>query len=351
MKRSLHFLLTSGLLLWSALTYGQPSDHSRLTAPRVPHATQLGRLPLYFIENHGQVKGPARYYLQGRDRTLFAADDGITFILEPGAKAYQPASTRSAKAARDAYALRLEFVDAQPNASIRGEGTGPVVNLFTGGRENWRTGLPSYSRLVYIDLWPGIDLALIGDIQRVKYEFRVKPGADPHQIRLRYRGADALRIDPSGDLAVDTPLGTLRDQRPFSFQELDGRRAEVKTRYALKAHDHEITFALASYDRTKPLVIDPAVFVYASYLGGTGSDRGGAIAVDNFGTAYILGDTTSPEASFPTGAGFGSLSGADTTYNGGFDTFVAKVLRSGTGLEYVTYIGGSGDDIASGLAV
>ena len=108
---------------------------------------------------------------------------------------------------------------------------------------------------------------------------------------------------------------------------------------------------MASYDRTKSLVIDPAVFVYASYLGGAGEDRGYAIAVDKLGAAYITGYTTSPETSFPTGTGFGSLSGAFTTYKGGFDAFVAKVLPSGTGLEYVTYVGGSGDDVGSGIAV
>jgi len=158
-----------------------------------------------------------------------------------------------------AVALRLEFVGARPDALVQGEGKGPVINLLTGGRENWRTGLPSYPRLVYTDLWPGIDLALIGDIQRVKYELRVKPGADPGQIRLRYRGGDALRLESSGELAVDTPLGTLHDEPPFSFQESDGARAEVRTKYALK-HPAENTFgfALAGYDRTKPLIIDPA---------------------------------------------------------------------------------------------
>jgi pimeloyl-ACP methyl ester carboxylesterase len=353
MQRTHHFLLASALLLWNAFAYGQSIDHPIAAHPRAGLARALGQSSLYFIENHGQVAGPVRYYLLGRDRKLFVGDDSLTIVLEPNASINRHASARSSEINQDAFALRLEFVGARSNALLRDEGTkGPIVNLLTGGREHWRTGLPSYSRLVYKELWPGIDLALIGDTQSIKYEFRVKPGANPDQIRLRYRGGDALRLEPSGDLAVETPLGTLRDQRPFSFQESDGPRVEVKTQYALIASEAEtFGFDLASYDCTKPLVIDPAVFVYASYLGGAGEDRGTAIAVDASGAAYITGNTTSSEASFPTGAGFGSLPGADTTYDSGLDAFVAKVQPSGTSLQYVTYIGGNGNDVASGIAV
>jgi collagen triple helix repeat protein/beta-propeller repeat-containing protein len=353
-QQSQQALITGGLLLWATLAHGQASDGSpgAGTARAAGFATWQGRPPLYFIANQGQVASPVRYYLHGRDRALFAGDDGLTILLASGAGGNRHASMRSSRSNGTAVALRLEFVGARPGARVRGEGKGPRVNLFTGGRENWRTGLPSYPRLVYTDLWPGIDLALIGDVQRVKYEFRVKPGADPGRIRLRYRGGDALRLESSGELTVDTPLGTLRDQRPFSFQETDGARAEIGTSYALidPAGD-TFGFALADYDRTRPLVIDPAVLVYASYLGGADEDRASAIAVDTSGAAYITGDTFSTPASFPTGAGFGSLPGAYTAPSGGRDAFVAKVLPSGTGLEYVTYLGGSGDDQASDIEV
>jgi len=354
MKRKQQFLIASGLLLWSTLVYGQvisvPSGVD--LSPTAGLATWHGRPSLYFIENRGQVANPVRYYLHGRDRALFVGDDGLTIVLESNAGNNRHVSTQSSQSTSTAVALRLEFVGARPDALVKGEGKGPLVNLFTGGRENWRTGLPSYLRLVYADLWPGIDLALIGDVQRVKYEFRVKPGADPEQIRLRYRGGDTLRLESSGELAVDTPLGALRDQRPFSFQESNGRRTEVGTQYELADTEAgTFGFTLASYDRTKPLTIDPAVFVYASYLGGAGEDSGHSVAVDSSGAAYITGHSTSAEVSFPTGTGFGSLLGRDTTYNGGSDAFIAKVMPSGEGLEYVTYVGGSGDDQGDKIAV
>lgn len=352
MRSDKSHLIASGLLLWSTLAYGQAGYHSLSSGASAILASSHGRPPLYFIENRGQVASPVRYYLQGRDRALLVRDDGVTVVLEPDAGNIRQVSVRTSLSTDTAAALRLEFVGARRDALVQGEGKGPRINLLTGGREKWRTNLPSYRRLVYKDLWPGIDLALIGDTRRVKYELTVKPGADPDRIRLRYRGGTALRVEASGELVVSSPVGTLRDQRPVSFQESEGTRAEIRTEYALKdSGENTFGFALANYDRSRPLVIDPAVLVYASYLGGADEDRASAIAVDSSGAAYITGDTLSTQASFPTGAGFGSLPGAYTSYSGGRDAFVAKVLPSGTDLEYVTYIGGSGDDQGSDIAV
>jgi hypothetical protein len=354
MRRRQQFLIAGCLLLWSTMAHAQASNHPRAAGapPTEGLAAWRGRPSLYFIENQGQVAGPVRYYLHGRDRALFVGDNGVTIVLKPNVGSTRHVSMRPSQSTNSAVALRLEFVGARHGALVHGEGKGPLINLLTGGRENWRTGLPSYLRLVYRDLWPGIDMTLIGDLQRVKYEFRVKPGADPDQIRLRYLGGDALRLESSGELALDTPLGTLRDQQPFSFQESARARSEVRTAYALmNPAENTFGFALVGYDRTKPLIIDPAVIVYASYLGGADEDRASKIAVDTFGAAYITGDTFSTETSFPTGTGLGSMPGAYTTHSESRDAFVAKVLPSGTGLEYVTYIGGSGDDQASDIAV
>src|SRR5947209_11682207 len=126
------FLLTGALLLWSVLAYGQLSDDPTSAHPRTGLARSLGQSSLYFIENHGQVAGPARYYLQGRDRTLFVADDGITVVLKPNASINHRVSTHFSESATAAFAMRLEFVGSRTNASLRGEGTKrPVINLVT----------------------------------------------------------------------------------------------------------------------------------------------------------------------------------------------------------------------------
>jgi hypothetical protein len=83
---------------------------------------------------------------------------------------------------------------------------------------------------------------------------------------------------------------------------------------------------------------------YATFLGGSGGDGGGAIAVDGAGSAYVTGETWSSD--FPTTAG-----AFDTSYNGTDDAFVVKVNAAGTGLAYATFLGGSGQDWGGAIGV
>jgi hypothetical protein len=85
--------------------------------------------------------------------------------------------------------------------------------------------------------------------------------------------------------------------------------------------------------------------VYCGYIGGSGTDYGYGIAVDNTGNTYITGETTSTHTTFPV------LSGPDLTHNGGVDAFVSKVNPSGTALLYSGFLGGSGTDSARAIAV
>ena len=91
--------------------------------------------------------------------------------------------------------------------------------------------------MVYENLWPGIDLVYRGAVNRLKYEFLVKPGADPDLIRLRYRGVESLERTANGALAVKTPAGGFEDAPPEAWQEVEGRRVPVAMEYRLDAGD------------------------------------------------------------------------------------------------------------------
>jgi len=141
--------------------------------------------------------------------------------------------------------------------------------------------------------------------------------------------------------------------RPFAFQETETGRKEIPARFALKK-DGRVGFQLATYDRTKPLVIDPAL-VYATYLGGTGDEfsfnsfapNGLKVAVDTNGNVFVAGQTVS--RNFPTRNAYDSTpNGADTNL---CDVFVTKFNTSGNALIYSTYLGGVSNDVAGGIAV
>src|SRR5713101_2301652 len=201
------------------------------------------------------------------------------------------------------WAVKLDFVGANPNPRIEAKDPTPaVVSYFKGRKEEWKAGLSTYGSIVYSDLWPGIDLVYSGTANRLKYTFLAKPGADPAQVRLAYRGVKRIRLNEAGQLEVETPAGGFRDDKPYAYQEVDGRRVEISSAYSLDRKSdgasHRYGFALGSYDRGRPLVLDPVVLVYCGYIGGNGNDVGNGIAVDRSGNAYVVGFTASTQAAF-----------------------------------------------------
>jgi hypothetical protein len=312
--------------------------------------TDFGKMPLYFIPNDGQTDKQVIYYVQGKDKTLYFTPEGVTFALTAAA---QPGSER--------WVVKLDFVDANENVKPVGKAeTGATISYFRGRPEDWRTGISTYSRIVYHTLWRGIDLVYYGTVNKLKYEFVVDPGADPSDIRLAYRGAESVEVDPDGRLKVTTPSGDFSDDVPVAYQERDGKRMEVKLAYKMEGpgptsrHEApgdsaagacEYGFQVGDYDPTLPLVLDPAILVYCGYIGGNSNDSGAGIAVDSGGNCYVTGTTGSSEANFPVTVG------PDLTFNGFSEIFVAKVNSSGTGLVYCGYIGGVMSDRGNAIAV
>jgi hypothetical protein len=248
------------------------------------------------------------------------------------------------------WALKLDFVGANPHARPQGQkATAASINYFKGPQAEWKAGLKTYRSLIYEDLWPGIDLVYAGTASQLKYTFLVKPGADPGQIKLAYRGATELKLSAAGQLEVAAPVGSFRDERPSSYQEVYGQRVEIATSYALEADRtagaQNYGFRVGAYDRSKLLVIDPAVFIYSGYIGGSNNDPALKIAVDGAGNAYVVG-LTSSQATFP------KTVGPQVNYNGNFfDAYVAKVNSAGTALVYAGYIGGAGNEMGFSIAV
>jgi hypothetical protein len=341
-------------------------------ATRSPAQALLGKLPLYFIENRGQEDAQVAYYLQGRDTAVYFTGTGVTFALS-GPKADGAVTDRLSsdsddrlqrgprlpvrrvaltpeRPARERWAVRLDFVGANA-VTPRGEApTAAVVSYFKGGDGPSLAGLKTYGRVVYPELWPGIDLVYTGTAGQLKYTFLVKPGADPDRIQLAYRGASGVDLTSAGQLQISTPVGGFADDRPYAYQEDNGRRDEVPAAFTLATASADgargYGFKVGHYDRRRPLVLDPSVLVYAGYVGGSGDDVANGIAVDTAGNAYIVGTTHSVAPSFPAKVG------PDLIFNGGNgDVFVAKVTADGTDLVYLGYIGGTGEEEGDAIAV
>ena len=227
--------------------------------------------------------------------------------------------------------LRLEGARTNPKAA----GLKPLsgkVNYFIGNDpSHWQVDVPTFARVEYQGVYPGVDLAYYGRDGRLEYDFIVAPGANPAPIRLGFRRAQRLRIDASGDLVLQTGPAPIRFRRPIAYQLVAGVWRPVTSAYRLTGSGLA-GFTLGDYDRRYPLVIDPSL-VYSTYLGGSGFDYGTAIAVNSAGNAYVTGYTSSLD--FPTD------NAEQSFFTGSSAIFVAKLAANGGSLVYSTYLGGS----------
>jgi hypothetical protein len=307
--------------------FGEPAPRMKAVHQKV--AEVHGNLPLTFVENQGQQDDRLRYYTQGFGYAFGFMADHVMITL------HQSGAVSTGSSGGQSLALALRFLDSNAGVKVAGEKRAPgTVNYLRGSDPaEWRTGLASYRNVVYRELWPGIDMVLRGDEGKLKYEFQVRPGASHGAIRLAYAGVEAIALEESGGLRIETALGVLRDSPPVSWQEIRGKRTPVSSRYVL-GQGAAFGFAVGEYDPNHVLVIDPGLD-YSTVLGGQGSESVNDLAVDGHGNAYIVGHTTSTD--FPTTPG-----AFDRTFNGGvMDVFVAKINSDGTSVLYATYLGGT----------
>jgi hypothetical protein len=307
-------------------------------------ANAYAKLPVSFVENRGQTDARARYYAQG---------NGYAFFLTPSSVVLSFAKQQAAPAevqTPEQIALALQFVGRNPQVEPQGaERAAGVVNDLRGSDPSqWHTQIAQYRDVVYRELWPGIDLRLREQSGVLKYEFHVRPGASPADIQLAYGGADGLSVDDAGQLRISTPLGVLQDSAPVSYQDIDGVRVPVSSRYVLGGGanpDGKFSFGVGGYQRDHELVIDPGV-QYTTFLGGNSNETGAGISVDAAGNAFVAGTTQSPN--FPTTSGAFRRTGAAQSFP---DVFVSKLNAAGTALIYSTFVGGSNMEFGNSLAV
>src|SRR5882672_6170798 len=318
---------------------------SGLTSPAIA-ATEArvsesyGKLPLQFEANRGQTDKDVRFLSRGAGHALYlTASEAVLVLTKPDAKAQGKS-----------VALRMSLVGAASKPLVSGLEEQPgKANYFVGrDRSKWRTNVPTYAKVQYKNVYPGIDLVYYGNQRQLEYDFVVAPGADPNKIVLGFKGARKLAIDAQGDLVLHTAGGDIRQHKPIIYQEIDGIRRDIDGGYVRKGANH-VGFQVAAYDPTWPLVIDPVVLSYSTYLGGERADRGVGIAADAAGNAYVTGGTTS--ISFPTTSGaFQPANGAGAV-GAPLDIFVTKLNAAGTAVVYSTYLGGSSNESAGGITV
>jgi hypothetical protein len=273
MKRRFVFLAIALALGLSAPAVGGSGSGSLMPVP-----SPFGPAPLYFIRNQGQAAPEARFYTKTKDYTLWLTKQGLVFDRTNGA------------------ASGLVFKNVNLDVALSAVDPSDYrISYFYGRDESgWITDVPTSRAVLYANLYDGVDLKVYGTEKEVEYDWVVRPGADPSDIRFAYDGAPATGIDIEGDLVVKTSSGEIRHRKPAAYQVIDGRRVAVKASFRNIGRD-EFGFAIGARDRRFALIIDPVVLVSSTYLGGYSYDLPSFIKQDNTGAVYISGFTASKD--------------------------------------------------------
>jgi len=341
------YALSVTLLLLSSMAVMEQPVHEASTNDGVSLSADAGGNPItgpvppqalnavfegHFLENLGQApRSDVAFYAVGEPLSVGFGEGFFEYALGDG-------DGEGGSVVR----VHLGGADA---AEPAGAGALDHPTSFLLGRDpsGWGMGVRSFRQVVYHEAWPGIDLSFELCEDRLKYELLVRPGADVAGIRLVYEGAAGLEVDTgTGALIVRTAAGDIRDEAPWSYQVVDGVRRTVATRYRVDGGD-TVAFDVAPYRQDLPLVIDPALTL-STYLGGSSSDYLWDMTVDSGGSIYVTGCTASTSYPVTSGAYCRTLDGSK-------DIFVSKLKSDGSGLVYSTFLGGSGQDEARGIAV
>lgn len=285
--------------------------------PDSPHG--WGRLPLVFEADPGSGGFMAR------------TAAGVLFFGACGEVRVRGASDK----------IAMSLAGANPRSLPRGMHPMPGRRYyFTGGTEARRPGAALFTKLVYRDVYPGVDLIFYGVEGALEYDLVISPGSSPENIRMRFPGWSRIAVESGGDLVLSSGSGRLMYRRPRVYQQIGHARVEVSGGYSLRGS--AVRFEIGSYREELPLVIDP-VLSYSTVLGGKGDDRASGVATDAAGSIYVAGNTWSADYPKSAQAYRGSL--------GNRDIFVTKLNSAGDAILFSAVIGGSGQDSAQGMAI
>ncbi len=302
-----------------------------------------------FIPNQGQWPGEHAFEANFGGLKAFLSENGAHFVL------YQPDVVHdrlfhATEKPLDLFAIKLDFPGSRPVKPLASDASTVKNHYYLGEPPQWRSNVSNYSRVSQTDIYPGIDLVWAQEEGNLKFDFVVKAGADPKQIRVRYSGAQKMTLK-NGRLHMATSLGELIELAPVAYTDGLAGRTPVNCRFALVNNVLRFEFP-DGYDDSQLLVIDP-VLVFSTYSGSTANNFGFTATPDNSGNFYTAG--TVFDVGFPTTLGAFQEDFIGNTVDPGeglrIDIGILKFNADGSNLLYASYLGGRRDEQPHSLNV
>ncbi len=319
------------------------STFSQAQCSHDAHPTTVAQ-NLAFVQNDGQWEPPVLYKTGlGNLNALFLEKNAFTYVFHHPDQthglheAIYQEPQKQKEILIDGHAYKVHFLGANvPNISGLQKRPYPHSYFIGNDPAKWASDVGVFNKILYDNLYNGINLEAYSEGDAFKYDFIISPGSDVSQIQLQYEGVDDMTIK-KGALILTTSVETIHELEPYAWQMIDGQKQMVECQYHLS--NNIITFRFPKgYDETLPLIIDPVVV--ASTLSGTTGFKnfGHSATFDNGGNIYTAGISFGPGYPATTGAFQSDYGG------GGTDICLSKYNPDGSLLLYATYVGGSNFD-------
>ncbi len=358
MKGNLFLLLTAHICLisdtWAATQPSNTYDAPAAKAEKVKDRFNSGEFSMSsfaFTENKGQVYGydglphpEVKFSFQQGATQIFLLEKGIAYQFtkihypegyqemvrdKGGMQDMEKLQEMQKQIRTETFRMDMTLVGATNNVEISTEGKSADYTNFYNHNV---LDVHSYSKVTYHNVYPGIDWVIYTKGKEVKYDFVVKPGADPSLIKMQFNHQEDLKLNADGSFTLKNSLGNVSEKAPVSFQGL----GFISTQFVLETNT--ISFKLGKYDHKSNLTIDPAIEWSTYYTGATDYN---SCSTDAFGNVYLAGGTT-------TTVGIAS-GGHQNTIGGNSDAYLVKFNSNGV-RQWATYYGGDLSEVAYSCA-
>ncbi len=331
--------LTAGILallaVWTPCNASGTLTNEAASEP-IPYRAGPGSasIPMFFEQNVGQTDERVRFVGRGQAYSVLLTDTEAVFKLAPASRDERGTD------------IRMQWIGANTHARVVADEplSGKSNYMLGNDPAAWKTDIPTFGKVKHEEVYPGVDLEFYGKGELLEYDVVVKPGANTHDVRLRFTGAKQVGVDEAnGDLVLAVDGGELRHQKAVAYQPTSAGKRPIVSRYSVTPSG-DVGFEIGDYDLSQPLVIDPVV-TSVQFLGGSQSeDHVVGFTTDASGGMYLTGSTKSHDFS-PVPAAY------DISFNGDVDAYVVKLDAATGSVVYSTYLGSSGGESGTGIAV
>ena len=315
--------------------------------------------PIHFIKNKNQWPADIRYMAHvsggdmllqaGRFRYYFLDGQRLEQLHEVGHDSFNESTSASTTGDEiiNGRLLEVNFLGFNKSNRISSFGELPLYyNYFLGAdKAKWASKAEVYKGVIYHSLYDSIDLKIYSQGDHVKYDWIVKPGANPALIKAQYLGSDQITL-VEGSLVMATPFVKMTEMKPVAYQWINGQQKYVVCKYILQ--DNVVSYEFPQgYDSCYELIIDP-LLIFSTYSGSTADNWGSTATPGEGGTLYSSGVTSH----INSGGTFPATPGAfQTSYGGLYDIAILKYDSSGHTLLYASFLGGNNSESPHSLVV